>query len=310
MISPRDDAVAHEMQRRAMPDADLSLLHSVVLGQFPELQGLPWRALTESWDSVALDVGGRTIFKFPRDQGAAAALAREARVLATLRGKITLPVPDMTCLAGPPVFSWHPKIPGQHLLTRDYEALPEVAKERLGRDLGQFYAELHRVDPDYLAASGALPVAPWGAVERIRASVFPLLPDRVRPDAEAVLDAFAGLPPDPYGDVFGYFDGHGWNMAFDHDEQRLNGIYDFGDSGLGPLHQDFIYSSMISADLTARVIAAYEIEAGRPIDRWRVDVLTGAHRLWELAEVADYPDHIGMMLQAVIQWHADRLRSC
>ena len=46
----------------------------------------------------------------------------------------------------------------------------------------------------------------------------------------------AAMPPDPLGTVYGFFDGHGWNMAFDHARGRLNGIFDFGDSGFGPLH--------------------------------------------------------------------------
>src|SRR5690606_2345867 len=97
------------------------------------------------------------------------------------------------------------------------------------------------------------------------------------------------LDPDPYGTIYGFFDGHGWNMAFDHAAGRLNGVYDFADSGLGPLHQDFLYSNLISADLTARIITAYERETGRHIDRDRVDLLTGTHRLWELAMEAHLP---------------------
>ena len=98
-----------------MQGADLDLFHSVILARLPELEGLPCRALTESWDSVALDVGDRVILKFPRDEEAALALAREARTLTALRGQVTLPIPDMTLHAGPPMFSSHPKIPGQHL---------------------------------------------------------------------------------------------------------------------------------------------------------------------------------------------------
>ncbi|TNC49621.1 hypothetical protein FHG66_10970 [Rubellimicrobium rubrum] len=136
-----------------------------------------------------------------------------------------------------------------------------------------------------------------------------MLPNALRSEAEAVLDAFASLPPDPYGAIFGFFDGHGWNMAFDHQAQRLNGIYDFADSGLAPLHQEFVYSSFNSTDLTARIIAAYEVESGHPIDRQRVDILTGAHHLWELAEEADSSAHIEIMIENVRQWQAHRLRS-
>jgi hypothetical protein len=71
-------------------------------------------------------------------------------------------------------------------------------------------------------------------------------------------------------------------MAFDHERQQLNGIYDFADSGLGPLHQEFIYSNLISPDLTVRIVAAYACRTGRMLDRRRINILTGFHRLSEL----------------------------
>lgn len=74
---------------------------------------------------------------------------------------------------------------------------------------------------------------------------------------------YAKLPADPLGSIFGFFDGHGWNMAFDSEAGRLNGVYDFADAGIGPLHQEFIYSAFIDADLTERIVAAYERFSGR-----------------------------------------------
>jgi hypothetical protein len=291
-----------------MSDADLEHLHAMIVAAVPELDGLPWRALTEGWDSVAIDVGDISIFKFAREAQAGRALQREAQVLAALKGNIAMRIPEMTVHAGPPVFSSHPKIPGRHLLARDYEALDEAARQRLGRELGRFHADLHRMDVHRMAAAGAAKLPSLGPVEHIRRRAWPLLPEELKPDANAVLDAFQALSPDPCGVVFGFFDGHGWNMAFDHQAGRLNGIYDFGDSGLAPLHQEFVYSSFISPDLTARIIAAYEVESGRRIDRLRVDVLTGTHRLWELAEAAETPAHVAMMLENVRQWHLHRLR--
>ena len=93
-------------------------------------------------------------------------------------------------------------------------------------------------------------------------------------------------------------------MAFDHTSKRLNGIYDFGDSGFGPLHQEFIYSNWIAPDLTARIVTDYEALSGRSLDRRRVDLLTGVHRLSELAELADDVDHVGFALRAVAAWAA------
>jgi Ser/Thr protein kinase RdoA (MazF antagonist) len=120
--------------------------------------------------------------------------------------------------------------------------------------------------------------------------------------AVRTVDDFDALPPDPHGTTYGFFDGHGWNMAFDHAQGRLNGVYDFADSGLGPLHQDFIYSNFISPDLTGRIVTAYEALTGRRLDRRRITVLTGFHRLSELAALADRPEHLPDMIRHVAEW--------
>ena len=91
-------------------------------------------------------------------------------------------------------------------------------------------------------------------------------------------------------------------MAFDHERRRLNGIYDFGDSGFGALHQEFIYSNLVSRDLTARIIDRYEALTGLALDRERIELLTGVHRLSELAELADDSEWVERQVKVVADW--------
>jgi hypothetical protein len=140
--------------------------------------------------------------------------------------------------------------------------------------------------------------------ENILRQISPVLPKHLTHFAERTIHAFQNLEPDPYGQTYGFFDGHGWNMAFDHTHQKLNGIYDFADSGFGPLHQEFIYSNLISANLTERIIDEYEHITGCVLNRERISLLTGVHRLSELAELADDPEHVPMMLKFIEQWAA------
>lgn len=141
------------------------------------------------------------------------------------------------------MFSRHEKLKGDHLVTAQYDKLPEEARQRLAQELALFYAEIHRLDKAALIAAGAEPILAWQSAEDILRKAVPVLPDELRPRAERIVSDWLALPPDPYGITYGFFDGHGWNMAFDHDSNRLNGIYDFADSGFGQLHQDFIYSN-------------------------------------------------------------------
>ncbi|OBZ92015.1 aminoglycoside resistance protein [Pararhizobium polonicum] len=285
-----------------MKTLDLSDCRDAITAAFPGLSTAPFTLATAGWDSVAVDVDDRLIFKFPRHITAEKALLREAQLLSVIRPQVSIPVPDLRIHAGPPLFSIHEKLKGAHLVAGDYGRLPEDARQRLGEMLGRFYAELHRLDSARMVAAGAGPVAPWLTVDVVRAKALPLLKNDLRARSDTLIAAFAALPPDPHGVTYGFFDGHGWNMAFDHAAGRLNGIYDFADSGFAPLHQEFIYSNFVSPDLTERTMSAYERLTGRAIDRRRVAILTGFHRLSELAELADDPEHAPEMVRNVEKW--------
>lgn len=275
---------------------------AAILTAFPELSECHFSVLGEGWHSTAIDVDDRLVFKFPRNEIARAALLREAALLAVVRPTVTMPVPDLRIHEGPPLFSSHTKIHGEHLLTVGYDALTDIARTRLAEDLARFYADLHRIPLDRMKAAGARAILPWLGSADMRAKALPSIPSDLRAIAADVVSAYEQLPPDPLGLTYGFFDGHGWNMAFDHTAQRLNGIYDFADSGFGPRHQEFIYSNLISPDLTARIITAYEASTALRLDRRRIDILTGAHRLSELAELADDPTHAPGMAQHAAQW--------
>ncbi|MBB3657298.1 hypothetical protein FHX15_002530 [Rhizobium sp. BK650] len=285
-----------------MTELNASEFRSLITNTFPELTASVFKLATKGWDSLAVDVDDRLIFKFPRTPGAERALVREAALLGLIRPSVSMAVPDMRIHDGPPMFSSHAKLQGEHLLTEDYETLPEDARQRLGDDLARFYAELHDLDDDRMRALGAGPILPWQSPDTVRDKALPLLPSELASYAETVIRDYQALPPDPYGITFGFFDGHGWNMAFDQAAGKLNGLYDFADSGFGPLHQEFIYSNFISPDLTARIVSAYETLTGRKLDRRRITILTGFHRLSELAELAGDPAFIGAKIDSFGAW--------
>jgi Phosphotransferase enzyme family len=281
----------------------LDPLRAAIIRCFPELADAQFTPIV-SWDSVAVDVDDRLIFKFPRHAAAEKRLVAEASLLTVIRPAVTMPVPDLTLYPGPPLFSRHIKLRGEHLLTRQYELLPVGARQRLAADMALFYTELHGLEARDMEAAGAGPIKPWLQPEDILRRIWPLLPSGLRGYAERSITAWQQLQPDPYGTIYGFFDGHGWNMAFDHTGNRLNGVYDFGDSGFGPLHQEFIYSNWVAPDLTARIVAEYEVLSGLALDRQRIDLLSGVLRMSELAEYADDAEHAPAMVKNVADWAA------
>ncbi len=130
--------------------------------------------------------------------------------------------------------------------------------------------------------------------------------DPVTEAARAALDAYRALRADPLGERYGFFDAHGWNMAFDAERGVLNGIFDFADSGIGPVHREFAPVSLIDPDLTARTIRAYERLTGRAVERRRVFLQTAAMRLSELAGEIETGGAVGWTRDLVLDWFAQR----
>jgi aminoglycoside phosphotransferase (APT) family kinase protein len=282
----------------------LEALQPVIVRAFPELAGGVFTAQPRGWDSFAIDVDDTLIFKFPRNAAANERLATEAALLAIIHPAVALPTPDMTlhdgtAHGGPPLFSRHAKLHGDHLEPAVYAGLSEAGRDRLAEDLARFYAELHALPDATLAAAGAQPIQPWLGPDEILERAWPVLDDALRRYADRTVAAWRALPPDPFGRTYGFFDGHGWNMAFDGEARGLNGVYDFGDSGFGQLQQEFIYSNMISPELTGRIIARYSAMTGRAIDAERVALLFRVLRLSELAELAGDPEKAPAALASV-----------
>jgi hypothetical protein len=263
---------------------------------------LPFTTLTAGWDSIALDAGGEFVFKFPRHAEAETRLRREVRFLEIIRPKVAVMVPNVKLVEGPPVFSFHRKLSGGHLLTEQYAGLSGAQRSTIAEQLARLYAELHCLNVGMMTAAGALAQPAWLPPDIILEKALPHLPAHQHGWARATLHEWENMISDPHGAVFGQFDGHGWNMAFDAELGTLNGVYDFADAGIGPLHQDFIYPSFIDPDLTLRIIGFYEAITGRKIVRRRVDILTGAYRLHELAGSADDPEQISWARANVAKW--------
>lgn len=285
---------------------DIGPCRDAIVRAFPELEDASFRPLAMGWHSLAIDVDDRLIFKFPRGEEAERALRREARILSAVRPHISMPVPNLELIEDPMPFSRHTKIEGDHLVSEQYEKLPAIARERLAEALALFYAQLHDLDPEAMRNAGATAILPWQSLGDIRSKALPLVPAEHRSLCESTIDAYEAMAPDPLGTTYGFFDGHGWNMAFDHARQRINGVYDFADSGFGPLHQDFIHSAFISPELPRMIADRYARLTGKPIDHERIGTLIGMHRLSELAELADDPRHVEMMRDSVASWASKR----
>jgi hypothetical protein len=292
------------------PPADQSVwrdeeeMVAAISALYPETDPTTLRFHRSGWDSVAIESAGQ-LFKFPREADALAALRREVAILALVRRLSPLPVPDMKLHEAPKPFSEHAILPGEHLVSDQYERLSETQRDHLASALAGFYAALHTIAPADAMIAGAVEIEAWSSPAEVARLTLPTLHQWAVPAAKKIIDAYAADADKADDQIYGFFDGHGWNMAFNHATGTLNGIYDFADSGIGRRHQEFVYSSFISWDLTQRMISHYKLLTGFAIDREHVRTLTGYHRLWELAVAAETGEAFEDVLASALTWLKD-----
>jgi hypothetical protein len=245
----------------------------------PDLVGASLVLHTEGWDSVAVEAG-EAVFKFPRNEGAETRLRKEARLLALIRPRVALTVPDMRLHEKPVLFSEHPLIPGAMIETAQYGVLAERQRRAMAELLADFYIALHAIPVADAVRAGATPKPTWPPSADLKKRAEAALPPTILGWVDKLLAAYDAL--DNSDQIFGYFDGHGWNMAFDHQRGVLNGLYDFADAGIGSRAREFGYSSLISNDLTERLVDAYNRRSGKVVSLRDVAIHIAVQRVAEL----------------------------
>ncbi|WP_423065924.1 phosphotransferase family protein [Devosia sp. CN2-171] len=284
-----------------VPAAEIARYRALVVSTLPQFVGGNFTTLTDGFDSVALECDG-WIFKFPRNAHAEERLRREVTLLQFLKPRITMAVPQIVLHEGPVPFTQHLKLPGSALESAEYAQLDDYRRDALALRMAQLYAELHALPLNRMQQLGAVGVDPWMSPEEIIEGAGPKLPHGYKGFLTKTVAAYRKLSITGSELVYGYFDGHGWNMAFDHETGLLNGVFDFADSGFGSRHRDLSYSNWISADLTLRIIERYEQLARVSVDRHQVMLYSSALRLAELAE-GFLPDERG--IASVTNWVAE-----
>ncbi len=258
--------------------------HAAILAVRPDLAGTPMRVYGDGWDCLAIGAGP-TIFKFPRHVAAEARLRREPRAIGLVAPLTALELPRMVIHERPMVFSEHEHVPGEILEPHGWASLGEAERDRLADDVARFFAAAHRVPVADAVAADAVTLRPRPDHAAVAAGLAGRLPEDLAGFAARLLALHASLPPEEA--VFGQFDTHGWNMAYDRSAGRLVGLFDFADAGVGPRHRDLSYPSFLSADFAARVARRVAALGEAPVDMTRLSIEHGFIRLADIAESAD-----------------------
>lgn len=150
---------------------------TILREQFPRLADLDVTPLGEGTDHCAFDVGGLHVFRFPKTEEAADALAIEARLTRWLAPALPLAIPSYQFFGQPSdrfprVFAGYARLAGIPALLVDPDAPDrpdQIDIPAIGHELGRFLRALHGMDVATAEALG-LPadddptLAAWSSV--------------------------------------------------------------------------------------------------------------------------------------------------
>lgn len=190
-------------------------------------------------------VNNEFVFRFVKRDFGYKNPQEEASLLSLLKKHISLPIPE-PFYQSPDALAYR-LIHGSALRRDVLMRLPEAEQQKIADQLAEFFKELHTA-PVSEISDFALPKAPaqmnedgWAkAYERVREKVFPLLLPHVREWATEHFESFLAERSNfdyelklIHGDIPPY------HIIFDRERRRINGVIDFGSSGLGDPAIDF-----------------------------------------------------------------------
>jgi len=207
-----------------------------VLQIIPDLRISSVRAGDDGLVNDVLIVNEELVFRFPRDDSDRRALQREARLLAFVRPRVSLSVPEVIqqhqdCI----VYRFIPGVPldRQRLLAQD-----AFTRKVLLEQLGTFLHELHSLPSEAVGGPVETPSGMREEYEELyQALERELLPSMMvwardwarelfRPLRDGNLD-LTYAPAVIHGDLAPY------HLCFDPTSHRLSGVIDFGNAGPG-----------------------------------------------------------------------------
>src|SRR5262249_27737904 len=135
---------------------DASIVGRIVESQFPELTPVTAAYVGEGYDSIAFDVNGEWVFRFPKRADVEQQLQLELRVLPLLAPRVRLPLPSFRFQGRPSTlfarsFAGYRKLPGVPGISVAFgdRLPPEIA-----RQMGRFLSALHACPIELAAAEG------------------------------------------------------------------------------------------------------------------------------------------------------------
>jgi aminoglycoside 2''-phosphotransferase len=234
----------------------LAVYQAVINEKFPQLEVKKIEYLAEGWESVACVVNEEFIFRFPKTPGASRYLGVEMQLLPELAGYLPLPIPRFEYVSKTPSSIYPFSFVGYKMIEGDFlEAkLEELENAKWWQPiLGNFITVLHTFPLDKASSLGVSEIdliakmtgrppkkgVTWHEnltefYELSREKAYPLLPQAVQANITKRFEDFLNDPRHfEFTPVLLHADFSPDHILIDLERQKINGVIDFGDAGIG-----------------------------------------------------------------------------
>jgi aminoglycoside 2''-phosphotransferase len=241
-------------------------LVKIIEQQFPSLSVSSAERILTGWDNVVLDINNRIIFRFPRFKAAEKSLEREIKLLSSLPGRLSVPIPDYKYIAPAEKnqfsFAGYKKIPGNRVTIGGYRL---AWTRNLARGLAGFLRQLHTTK---ITGRIAQTIPRQGSKEKkrildkhraqIHALAYKYLDRKTRKLSESFFeDSVERFEKANYEPVLVHGDLTTNNILVDPNSAKLAGVLDWGDSRITDPALDFCGLFEINRHLGRETLALY-----------------------------------------------------
>lgn len=273
-----------------LKDFSLTNIKGIIQNDFPQIEIKSIKPITDGWDNFVVDVNDEYIFRFPK--GYEYKVNLEIKILAYLKDKISLPIPNIKFIGKSYLYTGYKKIQGEKLSREIIDSLSEEERTKLVYDLANFLNEFHgSFSVDKAKEMGIEEEDHFSYHNSINKKLVEKIGDGKLADfVKKTLKEYAQIIKSEDEILILYNDLHEDNMAFDAKEKKLNGIFDFGDVMIEDVNREFCYLFRLDPQFMEEVVREYEKISGRKIDTNRVILYAKINEMSDLAEYIDKPD--------------------
>ena len=225
---------------------DVGALVARIRAVFPELRFCRATLNDGGEDHAVVILDDAWVFRFARTAECASYAAGERRLLERLRHVSSLPTPEYRWVSIAGDFAGYPMIPGRPLSEALFASLPRDVQEHVLEELGGFLGCLHRLSASLIARPDGVAGPAWNGADYARryGQRRAQFASALSHDLLLRIDRFFDSLPeivDPVPRVLIHGDLSEDHILLAPNGQRLGGVIDFTDAGVGDPAFDFTF---------------------------------------------------------------------